>query len=89
MKVALYKDVHGGWETVSIGNGLDACENYVRLSEFVDVEFPRLKDEETVRKQLAALDSVRAEVARKFAAALKEIDARKASLQALTHEVAA
>lgn len=88
MKVALYKDVQAGWETVS-GADLEDCKNYVRISEFVDVEFPRLKDEETVRKQLAALDEVRAEVSRKFAAALREIDARKASLQALTHEVAA
>lgn len=89
MKVALYKEVTGGWETVSIGDNLEGSTTYVRISEFVDVEFPRLKDEETVRKQLDALDTVRAEVSRKFAAALREIDARKSSLQALTHEVAA
>lgn len=85
MKVALYKDVQYGFETVS-GPSLDNSQEYVRVSEFVNVEFPKLSDEETVRKQLAALDEMRGEVSRKFAAALKEIDQRKASLQALTYE---
>jgi hypothetical protein len=89
VKVALYKNVEGGWETASIDHNLEGSTSYVRISEFVDVDFPRLRDEETVRKQLDALDTVRAEVTRKFASALKEIDARKASLQALTHGVAA
>jgi hypothetical protein len=86
VRIALYKDIHADWETVSIENRLDSSTAYVRVSEFVDVDFPKLSDAETVQKQLAALDTVRAEVSRKFAAALKEIDQRKASLQALTYD---
>lgn len=86
MKIAIYKDVQYNFESIC-KDSMEGAKGYVRISEFVDVEFPPLSDAETIQKQLHALDSVRAEVSRKFADALKEIDDAKAKLQALTYEV--
>lgn len=85
MKIAVYKDVQYNFESIC-KDSFEGVKGYVRVSDFVEVEFPKLSDDETIQKQLHALDEVRAEVSRKFAEALKEIDDAKAQLQALTYE---
>ena len=63
-------------------------EPYVRISEWVDVEFPALASEVIVPAQIAALDRRAEEVKAEFTAKLHEIAEARASLLALTHEVA-
>lgn len=63
-------------------------DGYTRITEWVDVEFPALPPEVTVPAQIAALDRKAEEVKAEFAAKLREIADARASLLALTHEVA-
>ena len=60
----------------------------IRVSEWVDVEFPPLAPEVIVPARIAALDRQAEEVKAEFTAKLREIADAKASLLALTHEVA-
>jgi len=60
--------------------------NKIRLSEYVDVEFPPRAAEEVVPEQIAAIDAQLAEVADKFGKALAELKARKAELLAITNQ---
>ena len=63
-------------------------DGYTRITEWVDVEFPALPPEVIVPAQLTALDRQAEEVKAEFAAKLREIADARASLLALTHEVA-
>lgn len=60
------------------------ADDYVRISEYIDVEFPRLKSEEVVQKQLDALDTMEKEVRTKFQAALNTIEQQRQELRAIT-----
>lgn len=85
MKVARYKSVEHGYENVNDGS-LEGCASYVRISEFVDVEFPPLDNDEQIQKEVAALDHVRQKTVEEFSRKLAEIDQRKRNLLALTHQ---
>ena len=82
------------WQTVfaRIPDAIDGddwtIEPYVRISEWMDVEFIELPAESTVPAQLAMLERKAEEVKAEFAAKLREIADARASLLALTHEVA-
>ncbi len=65
-----------------------AVDGYIRITEWVDVEFPDLPPDVTVPACIAALDRKAEEVKAEFTAKLREIADAKASLLALTHEVA-
>ncbi len=82
MKVAKFKSLEYGYESVS-DEGLDHLPNYVRLSEYVDVEFPPLGRDEVIQKQVSALDAVRERIVEEFTGKLAEIDRRKQELLAL------
>ena len=80
------------WQTL-FARPLDALdgdawtvEPYVRITEWVDVEFPALPPEVTVPAQIAALDRQAEEVKAEFTAKLREIADARASLLALTQE---
>lgn len=59
----------------------------IRISEWVEVDFPPRAPEEIVPPQIAALDRQAEEVKAEFAAKLREIAEARASLLALTQEV--
>lgn len=63
-------------------------DGYTRITEWVDVEFPALPPEVIVPAQIAALDRRAEEVKAEFTAKLHEIAEARASLLALTQEVA-
>ena len=63
-------------------------DGYMRITEWVDVEFPALPPEVIVPAQLTALDRQAEEVKAEFTAKLREIAEARASLLALTPEVA-
>ena len=60
---------------------------YVRISGWVDVDFPERSAEERVPEEIAQLDAQAEEVKREFAAKLRAIAEAKGTLLALTQEV--
>ena len=60
--------------------------NDIRISEWVEIDFPPLAPEQVIPAQLAALDREAEAVRQESAARLLKIAERKASLLALTHE---
>ncbi len=78
------------WSQPQYTNEGDAwtIEGYTRITEWVDVEFPDLPPEIIVPAQIAELDRQAAKIKAEFTARLHEIAEARASLLALTHEVA-
>jgi hypothetical protein len=86
MKIAKYKRLgEYGYETVS-DEGLENCADYVRVSEFVDIEFPPLESNEVIQRQLNALDRAENEVRAKFQDMLNSIEQQRAELRAITYK---
>lgn len=89
LKIALFRDIDpgpmNGYETF----GLQHLENgagYVRISEYVDVTFPQLKEEIVIDKYIAALDRSERAVRLEFQRKLDDIATQRANLLALTHK---
>lgn len=89
MKIAKYKHIGSGYsyETVA-SEDLSTSPEFVRLSEFVDVDFPPLSNSEVIGKQLAALDLAEIDVREKFEGALNTIKRQRSELMALPHREA-
>lgn len=80
MKVALYRHVEwGGNEHVS-GEDLEGSDVFVRVSEFVDVEFPPLRDDAVIEKCLSALAEQEKKVRAECETKLRTISVRRAEL---------
>lgn len=88
MKIALYK-AYGSEQIYEASAWHEESESYIRLTEIVDVELPRLPPEITVPQELASIDSAKAELRNKFNEKLSELNIRRANLLALTHQVLA
>jgi hypothetical protein len=90
MKIAKFQrigspDWFAVWE--QRGDGSDPLqESYVRISEYLDIDFPPRPVEEIIPAQVAALDAAEAELREKFAQKLHEIAEQRAKLRALTHD---
>lgn len=92
ISVAVFKSIESngmsGFETID-QKSWEKMDNYVRISEYVDVEFPELQDEIVIDKYLEALNraeqAARVELQRK----LDEIANQRSNLLALTHKPAA
>jgi hypothetical protein len=88
MKVAKFKRIAEAsyleYETVS-DDSIEGSDNYVRISEYVEVEFPPLSKGEIVEQQLAALNQVEREARMRLQDVLEKVKGRRAELMALTH----
>lgn len=88
MKIAIFKSIEPGclhgWETIG-AEDYEQIDRYIRVSEYVDVEFPPLKGEEVVQKQLTALDKAEGELRGRFQATLNQIERQRQELRALTY----
>ncbi len=82
MKLAQFEEQERGWLSVS-GAHLDEVEGYIRISEWVDVDFPPLPTGDVVPRQLAAIDAEIAEVIDESEKRLSKLNRRKADLMAL------
>ncbi len=87
-KLALFKNLTYGHESVC-EEIFDTFHDYVRLTEFVEVNFPPLNSEEVLEKQLKALDSAEQDVRTRFQEALNEIERQRQELRAITYKPAA
>jgi hypothetical protein len=86
MKIAKYKRVgEYGYETVS-DDGLENCADYIRISEFIEVDFPPLESKEVIQRHLEALDRTETEVRSKFQEMLNSIEQQRAELRAITYK---
>ena len=55
MKIALFKNMEYGFELIG-EETLEGCGNYVRLTEYVDVDFVRLPYGEAEKSEIAIID---------------------------------
>jgi len=90
MKIALFKRLGDhSYETIKgpewEGIGFD---EYIRISEYIEVEFPPLADDSIVEKQLAALDKAEQQLRNKFQEALNGIERHREELRAITYQAA-
>lgn len=85
MKLAKFKRLgEHSYETIT-EEWADGCRDYVRLSEYVEVEFPPLRDEAIVERQLEALDRTENALRTQFQQALSGIEQQRAELRAITY----
>ena len=63
--------------------------NDVRVSEWIEIEFPPLPQGDVISGQIAALDAKQRQLVTEHLAALQEIADARAKLLSLTHEAAA
>lgn len=85
MKIALFKDLRFDHESPS-SEGLERSTEYVRVSEYADIQFVRLAPEQVVGKQLEAIDAAEAELNSKYVEKLSELNQKRQELRALTFQ---
>lgn len=78
MKIAIYKNIQHDFETIC-KEDFECLPNYTRITEFVDVEFPRLPL--NAEQEIAAIERCRSETVQRHEAELQRLDKRKAKLQ--------
>lgn len=90
MKIAQFKTGPGISSTTIIDQrGGEGCIQYcgwVRISEYVEVDFQPLPADVVVEGQLKQIDAAEQELREKFQQKLNELTEARAKLQALTHE---
>lgn len=87
MRVALWRNHKHGFESVNQERQekyYSSMPEYVRVSEYIDIDFPMLKPEETVARELAALDAEERELRDALARQLVRLNDRRSQLRALT-----
>lgn len=84
-KLALYQqmDLHYS-EPTACPELFDQIPSYVRLTEFVEVDFPDLHSDEVVSKQLASIDAAELKLREAFEGQLNNIQDMRSKLLALT-----
>lgn len=80
MKIAQYKNLEYDFLAVC---GEDMPDHYVRVSEFVEVEFTPLDKRETVKAEVAFIDNQIGQVNAAAQVKLNELNQRKSELLAL------
>jgi hypothetical protein len=85
MRIALYE--HDGYQSVwpeKSAEYLSGDPHYVRVSEYIDVDFPMLAPEAVVGAQLAAIGAEELAIRERLARELATLEDRRAKLRALT-----
>lgn len=82
MKLAIFKNIACNFETTCEPN-MEGHGDYVRLTEYVDVEFQRIKGDEVIEQQINILNRAETDLRNKFQEALNKIDRQRAELLAL------
>lgn len=84
MKIAIFKNLEFGFETPSTDD-LDDHQNYIRLTEYADVEFTPLDNGELTNKQIDFLKAKKKEIQAETEIKLNKIDVQISKLLALPH----
>jgi hypothetical protein len=89
MKIAMFKRLgEHSYESVQTSD-FETIKGFIRLTEYVEVEFHPLRDETVVEKHLKALDDAESEVRIRFQQALQDIEQQRQELRAITYTPAA
>jgi hypothetical protein len=96
MRIAIFRSTSMGyvtpveqrkdWTTGELDDNYSPTSDYVRLTEWQEVDLPELPPDQVIPQQLAALAREREEAVEKFHKALADIDGRIANLRAVTHQ---
>lgn len=87
MKLVLAKNVRLDFECVREADYFDRCDDeYVQISEVVEVEFPPLQESEIVTEQLRVLDTLKKDVQAEAQKRINDIEQRKAELLAIEYQ---
>lgn len=84
-RIALFKHIEFGYET-SCSEHMEDSDKYVRISEYVNVEFPELSGDDQIAGQVRKLDELRDKEVAEHVQRLAAIDERKSRLLAITHQ---
>lgn len=87
MKIAIFKRIGTDYPYEAIKPESDekyTTNDFVRTSEYIEVEFPPCLSDEVVQKQIDALDWAESELRNKFQAALNSLEQQRAELRAIT-----
>lgn len=89
MKIARFRrvgvDAHCVYETIKDEKDAKYIgEDFVQISDYIEVEFPPLTDESIVEQHLGVLDKAEASLRNKFQAALNGIEQQRQELRAIT-----
>ena len=91
-KIVLVKNVKYNFESIKIVNDnfemsyWDNDNEYVQLSEVIEVELQELSNKEVVKSQVAILDKQMTKVRADSEAAITALEGRKQELLAITYE---
>lgn len=91
-KIALYKELTGGWTHVSHfydGKGVDDTNyhgNSVRISESCSINFQPLSDEKVIEAALKTIDATEREMRLEFQKKLDALEEQRSRFRALTHQ---
>lgn len=86
MKIALFKNTRYSFSfETPAGEWMEHSEEFARITDYVDVEFPPLSDGAVIQQQLDALSRTEQALREKFQGELNGIKTRRAELLALTH----
>lgn len=84
MKICIVKPPSGGELVLRYMPFFDEeGSEYIRLTEIMDIEFPRLSDDETIQRQLKQIDAKEKELRMTFQRELNSIAAERQNLLAL------
>lgn len=86
MKLAKWRNVRVGYEVVT-DEWCDGHNDYIRLSEFVEVDFPALSVDAVIAQEVAVLDKKIDDIQTRALVEMTQLRQRKQELLALTSEV--
>jgi hypothetical protein len=87
MKVAMYRLSDGCELLLEADDYRERSENYIRTTEIAEVTLEPLAPEIVVPALIAQIDNAEAELRNRFNEKLSELNAARANLLALTHQV--
>jgi hypothetical protein len=84
-KIAVFKDVEGKYTSI-LGDYADSWTNYIRISEYIEVDFPDREKAECIHDEIKILSKMADEIMVKATEGLNNINRRKEELLALEHK---
>ena len=91
MKIVLYKNVAHNYDGINKFNGEDRFpfndDEYVVMSEIIDIDFPMLNEKTLIDNQVAIIDKQMTKVRADAEASITALEGRKQELLAIGHEV--
>jgi hypothetical protein len=89
MRIAIFKRIGTDYAYESIKKEEDAqyaSDDFVRITEYIDVSFPPLQDESIIEQSLGVLDKAESQLRNKFQVALNAIEQQRQELRAITFQ---